>query len=103
MEKPAQEEIIQHTDQQITDFRKKVAGSLEQVTGRPTDPQSLNPEDESLLEKVRATGEEILDVAQSVGTHVSDKIREEATQDRVADAKKHSLMSRIRTEMKLWK
>lgn len=95
MEKPAQ--VIQDAQQPITDLHNGVAQSL------GVSPGEVNPNDQSSLEKLKETGAEILDVAQSVGTHVSDKIGGEATQIRVSAAKRPSLMSRIRTRMKVWK
>lgn len=59
MEGPAQKEIVQYTDQQTADLHKEVAGSVEQITGRSTPPQTLNPEDESLLEKIGEKGRDL--------------------------------------------
>lgn len=87
---------MEDTAQREIDLRKNVAGSL------GISPEAVNPNDQSPLEKLKEAGAEILDVTQSVGTHVSDKIGGEATQIRVAAAERPSLMSRIRTKMK-WK
>lgn len=58
MKKPAQE-IVQHVDQQTTDLHKSVAGNVQQITGRPTTPASLNPADESILEQISDTGRDL--------------------------------------------
>lgn len=55
MDGSAPEEIIQYTDQQTADFHKNVAKPAEQLTGQPIQPQSLNPDDQSSLERIRQT------------------------------------------------
>lgn len=71
MEGPAQEkEIVQYKDQETADFHNKVAGSVEQMTGHPTPPENLNPEDESLLEKIGEKGRDFV----RVGRHTLEEL-----------------------------
>lgn len=70
MESAQEKEIVQYKDQQTADLQKKVAGSVEQMIGRPTPPETLNPEDESLLEKI---GEKGRDLAR-VGGHTLEEL-----------------------------
>lgn len=87
---------MEDTAQREIDLHKKVGESLD------VSPEEVDPRHLSSLEKLKETGAEILDVAQSVGSHVSDKISEEATQIRIMESKKPSIISRIRARMK-WK
>lgn len=99
MEGPAQEKeiVVQYTDQQTTDFHKAVAESA------GVSPEVVNPEAQSTLKKLAETGAEILDVAHGLGASVGEKISGGATQIRVIETKKPSLISRIRTKLKVWK